>query len=340
MNIYKLQEKANTKMLKEIENREPNQPISIYASKIGHPCTAYLYHSIINYKMKRKFSVKVKKRLDAGREIAKLKIRELEEKWGLDVEHLEYPCKLTIPNMKYNISGIIDAIFRERGKKTLYPFEIKTIERYNWTRLNALEDFWNAKNIYYNLYPAQIISYMEGGYKGKKFKEGYLVLINMGDWDEYVIKVKLNDPVVRDYIKTLKERAIIVNKAIEKGEPPQHIDFKPWMCENCDFKLVCLPDMQFTGTDVIFDKEFEEYINNYFKIEDEYKNMAKPIIDEKEEMKKHIAFKVEKLGNKIHVGINVATITKILIEPKGKQPYTRLDIDKNVTEFKEDFKEK
>lgn len=251
---------------------KPPWPVtSNWASKLAHPCERWLYYNRTAWDKREQRDWKGIGRL--GNVIHDLwKMDRMAD--GYTVIQHEMPLSKTLRDV-HQIAGKIDGRI---GKGDIRPvlYEFKSMNEFDYARINTYDDILNHSKEYIRSYIGQIQIYLHDNQEA----HGIFVLCNKANLDWKWIRVNLNLP----YVEELLERAKRINDAVETHEPPKRIPYGK-ICERCDFKMVCLPDIINDGYPLIDDQYLERLVEEretlrlshfrYEELDDEAKSIAK-----------------------------------------------------------------
>lgn len=253
---------------------KPAWPVtSNWASKLAHPCERWLYHNRVNWEEREQRDWK-----GIG-ELGEI----LHDKWkrdmiskGYQIIHAEVPLSAKLRN-DLIISGKIDGRI---GKDVIRPslYEFKSMNPYDYEKINTWDDILNHKKDYIRTYAGQITIYLFD----QNEEVGLLVIMNKStlEWKWIIVYLEY------ELAEWMLQRAERVNKAVIKKEPPDRIPFGK-TCESCEYKAVCLPDILNSGIEMIDNERLQFLLeereklkvahSDYENIDDEAKTMAKAV---------------------------------------------------------------
>jgi hypothetical protein len=157
------------------------------------------------------------------------------EKAGYEVS--ERDAAFEWPAMR--LRGRVDGKIRMEGEKK--PVEVKGYHPNIWQKLNSIEDFLTSDREYLRRVPGQLLAYILCDSAGK-VDEAFLYLVNKLTGQPKTIWMKLEGKVL-EWGEAMLKRLEIVNKAVEKNELPERIEFDENVCGNCPFRGACLKDI-------------------------------------------------------------------------------------------------
>jgi len=246
---------------------------SNWASKMGHPCERHLYHLRHDWEQAEEKDWKGIGIL--GNIVADWWVREMSSR-GFNIIHQQLALKDEIAK-KYQIGGRIDCRIGWGNQKPMLA-EIKSMNERYYEQINTYEDFMESKAEWIRTYPAQLQLYL----LSENEEAGLFILINKTTLEWKAIPVYLD----YGYTEWLLQRAERVNKANEKGIPPERIPYGK-TCQNCPFAHICLPDIMREGLDMIDNEhlsavlkeraKLEEVAERYVELDKEAKDTAKRV---------------------------------------------------------------
>jgi len=231
---------------KVIESKEKKIRVSPQhtnrASSIGHPCQRFLVYCRTNWKDRKKHSPDLEFIFEGGRMIEDMAIRELQDA-GYQV--IEQQRALEWPEME--LTGHLDGKVILDGEAI--PFDVKSINPWDFDRMNTVEDFLNSKRPYTKSYPAQLMMYM----MESNTDIGFLYLKNKLTYKPKVIWVDMDWEYYESILKKLER----INKHIQDETLPEQVN-DPDLCTSCAFEHICLPSISMPNNmEIIDDEELE-----------------------------------------------------------------------------------
>jgi hypothetical protein len=231
---------------------------SNYISIIGDPCLRKLVYNRTAYEEKTPISIRTKKIFDEGIEQEKYFIPRIRK--ALNAQGYDIVCEQKIVEIKkYNLSGRIDGeiVSNNRENKERYPIEFKTCSPHTFDSYNNIEDF--DKNSWSKKYAAQLLLYMYI----TDAETGCFILKNKSNGEIKCIWLNLLDYL--GYCETILKKAEEIETHIKNETlPEKYIVYEN--CRFCDFKHICMPDIDGGEYNIIEDKAIEEKINRYMEI--------------------------------------------------------------------------
>lgn len=202
---------------------------NLRASSVGFACDRHHYYSLTEEKDAPSW------KLQAIFSEGNLHEKDVEEKlrqMGYEVQGMQSDFRLQNPL----ISARIDGEFRKIGVGEFYPFDTKSISSWGFDDINSAEDVIHHKEAYFRNYATQILLYMF--IKSKEY--GCLIFKNKqtGELKDIWFSFEEHVSILDESLK----RAERVYKAVAMKEPGKRTDDRS-LCERCDFKAVCLPDL-------------------------------------------------------------------------------------------------
>lgn len=158
---------------------------------------------------------------------------------------------------EYNITGHLDG--KIHFESNLYPIEIKSMHPNIWQNINTLEDF--KRYPWTRSYTAQVNIYM----LLENVDQAIFILKNKSSGELKQINVKLDYDLGEACLKTAEQ----INEHISKRTLPNKIDDRQ-KCNDCPFKLICLPKINFgEPLKIVDDPNFESRLNRYFELKEQ-----------------------------------------------------------------------
>ncbi len=227
-----------------------NQPMSNYASKIGHPCKRYLVHSRLDWEFVPKISVEKKMMFDLGNVIERNVAKVYLEKAGYDIVEMGRPIQSETSGLlkRVKIHGMMDFIVRDPKTKFEFPVECKGISPHTWDKVNSIEDMLFSKHFWMRQYPGQLMMYL---LCGVGYEVGMFILINKLTAEPKVIWVHQDYTYAEELIKKAED----INKNVESKTYPDRIPYDENVCGKCDFASLCLKDVARTEAEILTDPE-------------------------------------------------------------------------------------
>lgn len=256
------------------------------ASAIGDPCIRSLVYSRLRWEDQELYSVESQMIFDEGNNQEPIVVRDM-MKIGIDVleQQRDFNDETT------QITGHIDGVLKFPGNDYLFPAEIKSCSPHIFDSLQgfgkfdymeAMETLGADGKPWLLKYPAQLHLYMY--FKGKEW--GLAIFKNKSTGQHKVFIVRLDMDLVDEIFKKAIKINEIVKKYKDQPEDKRSDDFfesiipekikDRTICSKCNFKTVCLPDIDFGAPIKIEDDPlFEEKLDRYFEIEKDGKEYAK-----------------------------------------------------------------
>lgn len=226
---------------------------TLRASTLGFPCDRHHYHSLKDWDKKQLHDEVLQSIFDEGSLHEKAVIKELMD---IGFEIIEF--QRALQHDKPLITGHIDGIIRWNGRDL--PFDVKSIS-YGFDDIQSAEDLLYSKKLWQRSYPAQLQLYL---YMAARDEVGCFILK-----DKMTGRIKpVWMQIDYDYLESLLKRAERVYAAVEKGEPPAKINNYE-ICDECDFKNICLPDIRLDeGMILLEDKALKDCLDKWWELKD------------------------------------------------------------------------
>lgn len=263
--------------------------LSNRASELGHSCERYLVYCRTRNELRKKPSVDLQFIFDAGNAVEQAATEEL-KKAGFKIiqQQRDYEWK------KFNITGHLDfkISIPENGDKA-YPVEVKSLNQFDWEKINTLKDMFESKKYWIKKWPAQLTLYL----LLSEEEWGLFYLKNKQSYRPKAIWMELD----LEYGESLLKKAERINNHVAEGTLPERISGENGVCDSCDFLHLCMPDRSYgEGLQIVDDERLLELLNQ--------REELKTFVDEYYEIDKQVKTMVE--------GKNGIVISPWLIEGK------------------------
>lgn len=226
-----------------------NQPVSNWASKIGHPCTRYLVHARLDWDKLPPISVEKKMMFDLGHVLERYVAKIYLEKAGYDIVEMDRPIQAEKSGLlqRVKIHGRMDFIVKSRETGFEFPVEAKGISPHTWDKINSIEDMLFSKHFWMRQYPGQLMTYL---LSGVGYEVGMFILINKLTAEPKVLWVHQD----YTYAEELIQKAERINKHVDAGTYPDRIPYDDNLCGRCDLAMVCLEGVARTEAEILTDE--------------------------------------------------------------------------------------
>jgi len=198
--------------------------------------------------------------------------RDVEEKlraMGYRVDSTQKEFRLENPLLSCHIDGMLS---KDGGPE--YPFDTKSINGYDFDKINCAEDLIFSKKDHQRNYPVQILTYM---YATEK-EYGLLIFKNKANGQIKQVVFSFDE-----HCKYLDATFKIIDQVyidVKNKTPSERTDDRS-LCAKCSWKNICLPDLLANGGIQFIDSEDlaqklsrrEELIES----KDEYENLDSEI---------------------------------------------------------------
>ncbi len=241
------------------------------ASEMGHPCERYLVYLRTRNEDRILHDVGLQFIFDDGNLHEQGVLSDLKEA-GFKIIEQQRPFEWK----KYQITGMIDAKILD-GDKAI-PIEIKSFHPYVWEKVNSIQDMLNGKMIFLRKYPAQLTLYLIMDEK----EEGLFILKNKVNGRLKQIPITLD----YGYAESLIQKAERINLHVTAGTLPDQIPWEMGACEDCSFRIICLPTHEHKGS-LIDDPEIEMKLDR--------RGELKPMVDEYNELDREIKDRLKEI---------------------------------------------
>lgn len=230
---------------------------SNYMSDIGHPCERYLVYARTHWEEKAPPSPSLIAAFEDG-ELHEQGVLAAMRKAGIKVQ--EEQTRLVDDYLK--LSGKLDCrvILPDGGS---YLVEVKSMSPWVWDKTVTYEDMLWSKFPWVRHYPAQMQAYLHyDRERNKQESTGLFLLKNKANGELREIEVRYD----QEYAMAIMLKAERINKAVSlvldveghvhEEHLPERLPVHEGRCENCDFRLTCMPDVDFgDAAEVVHDQE-------------------------------------------------------------------------------------
>jgi hypothetical protein len=291
------------------------------ASDLGHPCMAYIAFTRVAGEKADRPDAKLSCIFAEGRLQERGVFSDLAA-MGYQVEQSQRAVYWD----QFEISGHIDGWLGRDGSKPVLV-EVKSCSPFAFAKFQTADDIKRAKQYFYAKWLGQIQVYMLLDNR----EEAWLILKNKATGELRVLPVTLDLEFAESLIKKAQE----VKTGVPLGLQETGKDsWQAWLkthrlndaeiCLECSFKAICLPDID-AGAGVVFadDGETAEMLKRWHataeaseehaELDDTIKTRARRILDH---------------GKSKEILCGDFFIRGTRVEPKGKNPYWKVDIGK------------
>ncbi len=200
-------------------------------------------------------------------------IRELQDA-GYEVNCTQVSFSFQGRNKETLVTGHIDGMIKRAGDDgRAMPVEIKSMNQYDWEKMNCVDDLLHSDKHWQMKYPAQLTLYMLIADR----EEGLFLLFNKMTYVPKQINMKLD----MAYAEALLAKAERINAAVLADEVPDRMPYTDNLCGRCDFVDVCLPGFEAAeGVEWIDDVVVEGLLEIREKVQDaasEYNRVDKKV---------------------------------------------------------------
>lgn len=232
------------------------------ASQLGE-CDREMVLAITNWRDRPPFKPYVQARIEEGKKQENRIIQELLDLGFTITENNPPPFEIRDRQGRLILRGMIDGKCRWQEKKI--PFEIKSVDKQVFNRLENVEDFnrfwWMRK------YILQMQAYLYANNE----EYGLFILVDMaGHWKIFITKLDL------ELMEKILQRCGYVVDCVEKNEFPDY--FKNIsICKKCwAFGRVCTPPLDFgEGTQIVDDPEMADKLKEWDTLRNNSKRFDK-----------------------------------------------------------------
>jgi hypothetical protein len=238
------------------------------ASQLGFPCLRYLvYRRTAPLDLVPLPDVGLQfvfEQGDAFHDLAETQLR----KAGFKIHYQEQT--LDMPQFQeLRITGRMDlAISHEElwGHKARLPVEVKSMNPFDWAKLDSYEDMVASDKPWLRKYPGQMQLYLLMAEK----ELGIFYIVNKLNGQPKVIWVHLD----YGYCEELLQKAEAVNKHVDERTVPDRIEWDDMLCGRCDYRgpEICnAGEYHGEGAHIVTDKEWIEKVETWYDLKAEKK---------------------------------------------------------------------
>lgn len=242
---------------------------SNYASQIGDSCLRKLVLNRTAGDFKKPHNVFLERIFERGRTVEEIAVQQIKKAGFIWQEQ-----QSKFEDRKSGIAGAIDGMVGEPNgsqRPDLFPCEIKTINPYDWEKINSVEDMKNSTKHWVRGYPAQLQIYLFL----KSAERGLWWLVNALTWEgkdiwteldiDFVDSLLKKGKEINDYVDNIQEdmkSGMKVTDEMFNDHLPDRIPYDSKMCDSCAFEHLCLPAIHAKeGAEFVEDPELEEKLN-------------------------------------------------------------------------------
>jgi hypothetical protein len=286
------------------ENSQSKKAHTIHASQIGDPCLRRGYYNLVYGDKAKPWDLQTSSWFMEGKEQEYMVTNWLQHQ-GWRIER----GQMSVSDTEYRISGRIEGFLVDPVTKEKTGFEIKSLERFTYGKINSIKDMQNQKQYWFKNWLAQATTYMALTEQDKwlfilKNKNAFQLKMLWYDFDPH-------------FWGNLLQFAVIINEAVEKKEEPAP-NYGSY-CEKCRYIHICQPVIatESDGIELIADDiELESKLARCLEL--------KGHLEEYNELRDEI--KAEYVGRNVYVGKDYMIENKLIEvnpdpNPKPKKPY-------------------
>ena len=251
---------------------------SNWCSKLGHPCERQAVHNRADWDRREKHSSTTEMMYQGGKVMEKYVARVYLQKAGYDIVEEDRPIDTEKSGTlrKLQISGRLDFVIRKPGDPREFPVEVKSMNQWDFEKINSVEDMILSTKPWQRAYPAQLMLYLFG----KDTETGLFLLINKANYEPKAVWCQLD----YQYVENLLQKAGRVNKHLADGTYPDRIEYDDKICGRCEYAPVCLENYMRTEAKIMTDPQIEDKLDEMEFL----KGKAKPLNDRLEEVKEEL----------------------------------------------------
>lgn len=223
------------------------EPRSNWASSLGHPCARFGVHRRLDWQSKPMHSTTTQMIFNGGKMIEEHIAKDYLERAGYTIVEHDRPIATERSGMiqRLQIGGKLDFICRKGDFE--FPVEVKSMQSYDWEKINTIEDLLFSKKTWHRTYPGQLCLYL----LGKEYEIGCFLNINKATFEPKIIWVHLD----MTYAEELVQRAEVINQHVAAKTYPDRIPYEDQICGKCDFAKVCLGDIVRTEAEILTNED-------------------------------------------------------------------------------------
>lgn len=284
--------------------RKTYAPRCNYASQCGHPCERCLVYARTHWQEKLLPTADKLLIFQDGNLHEQAVLRLLNDA-GYEVIEQQRPFEWR----DLELSGRIDGKIKADGK--VIPLEIKSMNPYEFPRINKAEDLLNSSKPWTRGYITQMFLYL----LMMNEEEGIILFKNKATGALKQIEVKLDYEYAEGICKKLER----VNSHVKAGTLPERTEERA-ICQYCDFRHICLPDETSDSIVVVDSPEILEKLEERDRLAEaakEYEALDKEI----KELLKGKDLGTYLVAGKYQVKISTYSTTKYEVPDDIKKQY-------------------
>ena len=247
-------------------NEAPWKPRRHYASNLNG-CARNLVYAITHYQERERFTVEGMQHMEDGNHEERLLIQELVAD-GFDIVEQQ----VQMDDDRYWVTGKIDGKIRWQGVRI--PFECKRISEYALDKVNSVDDMRSDPYLIDKVRQLTLYLFLHSIDAG-------LFILSDGRGQRKLIVV----PLDYEFAETILRDLDTANAHLKTNTLPDRIPYQSKVCGRCNFRKVCLPDLDFGQGAVLGDAELQTAVEQYVAL--------KPQASAFEKVKKEIALTVK-----------------------------------------------
>lgn len=251
--MINLIEKIQTHIQSE---RKSWAPACNYASSSGHPCSRNLVYQRLNWQEKALPNPRTLMIFREGNMHEKAIMTLLAES-GIEVVEQQRPFEW--PELQ--VRGRVDGRVKENG--SLIPLEVKSMNSFEWEKINSVEDMRSSHAFWTRGYYDQFQLYLFMSNES----EGIILLKNKQTGEPKQLNVKID----YEYAEKIAKKLEAVNKHVKEKTYPDRITDKA-VCQYCDFRHICLPDEASASINILENADLLELLEAREQLKEAAKN--------------------------------------------------------------------
>lgn len=280
--------------------KEPWPVRSNYVSGIGGDCDRELVYNRVRWAEKEPFDPTTLQLFEIGDVYAELLYKRLRDA-GYKVHQQETP----LADEAILLSGRIDLRIEKDGGTWIG--EAKTMNPFDWDKINSVEDLAESSKPWLRKYPAQLNTYL-----------GLDRAANPRTWNPWGVFLLINkvtsrvkalwmefDPALyeetRVRVQRVNDHVDLYRIALEDEYLPDRIEYSEAVCGRCAFRMICLPDVDFgAGLEILDDDTLRDMLAR--------RSELKPLADEFEDVDRAIKVRFKgQPGDRVVSGWKITT---------------------------------
>lgn len=252
---------------------------SNWMSDISHECMRYLVYARTHWEERIKPGAEFLGILEDGKILEDAVIRELQQAGYIITEQ-----QIRFWDEETRLSGKCDGRLEDPDTHEKFLFEVKAMSQWAWERINSIEDMLKDKGSWRRHWPAQFNLYLHFDRRNRPphqpaADEGLFILKNKQNALLKPIWVKYDPELAEAMMTRAREiNAYVQSPTLDEadGHLPARISPALGLCQDCNFRLTCLPDIDMgDGVEVLSDAALLEMLNRRAELDPARKEYEK-----------------------------------------------------------------